>query len=186
VDKKIYNSLIEGASFNVRMWQKIVGILLVSNLLLALVLVMRDRSEKTIVVPAGLKKEFWVQGSEVSPSYLEQMSNYFLQLLLTYNKQNVLEQFKMVLHHVDPEKYAPLKSMFYIDAERVKKNELGSVFYPMKIKVNGMKVEVEGEHLGILGEKIVHRKIRIYQMNFNYKNGVLQIESYEEVGKEKE
>lgn len=186
MDKKIYNSLIENSSFNVKTWQRISGGLLISNLLLVTFLVFSDRSQKIIVVPPELKGEVWIKGNEVSPMYVEQMANYFFQLLLTYNKQNISEQYQSILHYVTPLKYGDMKSFLLADIDRVKRNELASVFYPMSIKVNGMRAEMEGEHLGIVGEKIITRKLKKYQMVFSYKNGGLKIESYSEINKQEE
>ncbi|MBF0367374.1 MAG: hypothetical protein HQK50_17495 [Oligoflexia bacterium] len=181
MDRKIYNSLVENASFNIKLWQRIAGVLLVSNLLLVIYLVSSDHTEKTVLVPLGLKEAVWVKGKEVSPLYVEQMAQYFFQLLLTYNKQNVLSQYNGFLHYVRPEKYGALKALLMSDVDRIARNDLGSAFYSMKLKVNGMKAEVEGEQVGIVGDKVVSRKMSKYQMEFSYRDGHFSIEAYAEV-----
>ncbi|MBF0208379.1 MAG: type IV conjugative transfer system protein TraE [Oligoflexia bacterium] len=182
MDKKIYSSLIENATLNVRTWQRVTACVLISNLILVIYLVSADRSEKTIVVPPGLKEEFWIKGNEVSPLYIEQMAKYFFQLLLTYNKKNVQGQYNDFLHYMRPEKYGAMKAVLMSDVDRITRNELGSAFYPMKSTVSKMRAEVEGEQVGIVGDKVVSRKIKKYFMLFNYQNGNLTIEAYSEVG----
>lgn len=186
MDNKIYNSLIENASFNLKTWQRISIVMLISNLFLVFYLGLADRSQKTIVVPTGFSEEFWVKGSEVSPIYIEQMAKYFFQLLLTYNKQNVSSQYLNFLHYVRPEKYGATKGFLMADIERITRNEIASAFYPLKLTISNMRAEVEGEQVGMVGDKIVSRKIKKYTMGFSYKNGILSIEEYAELNQEKE
>lgn len=166
---------------NIRTWIKISTILLITNFFLVIFLINLNTREKTIVVPSDFKKEFWIQGDQVSPLYVEQMSNYFFQLLLTYNKQNVLNQYKTILHYVEPARYGKMQSFLLSDADRIQRNELGSVFYPMGIKVSGMMAEMDGEHLGLVGSQIISRKMKKFRMILNYMNGQLNINSFEEI-----
>jgi conjugal transfer pilus assembly protein TraE len=180
VDRKIYNSLIENSTYSIKTWMKISMILLMTNLLLIIFLLMMNNRENIIVVPANFKKQFSVQGQNVSPAYIEQMTFYFSSLLLNYNKHNVEEQFNMMLQYFSPEVYLKMRNLLSLDQERIIQDDVGSVFYPMSVKVKGLDSEIDGEQLGIIGTKIVKRELRKYKMKFNMDGGTLKIESFQE------
>ena len=156
--KEKYLSSLVSANYKTAVWMIAAGVLLASNLLLTVFLFTMDLSEKTIIVPPELDKPFSIQGETVSAAYIEQMAKYFIQLLLTYHSDNVSAQYEMVLHHVDPRVYSELKAQLSAQAERIHRNEIGSVFYLMGVQIAQKKATLTGELVGMVGKKIVSRK----------------------------
>ncbi len=185
MDKAIYNSQLANSNYHKNKWMLSAIAMAISNLLLVVMMVSIDKSEKTIIVPENMQKPFWVQGERFDPIYLEQLSNYFFQLLLTYNKSNAQYQFESLLRHVSFEYFAKLQALLLADVARIGRNEVSSVFYPMGIKIAGLKAVIEGQHLGMVGEQVVQKKMVTYSMQFKYQHGRIMIESFDvPIGKE--
>lgn len=181
MDSQKYKSALLNAIFNKYLWMLISLFLVVSNTLLSYFVITANTSEKTIVVPPSLDKAFWVEGNKVSPDYLEQMAKYFSQLLLTYHKENIAAQHDMVLRYTDSSVYGALRANLATDAERVVRNDMSSVFYQKGAHIKKNTVYIDGVLLGMMGKKVVSRVNKTYKIEFEYRNGSLNVISFSEV-----
>jgi len=181
VNSNKYKSAWLSAHYRSSVWMMVAAVLLVSNLLLSIFVLHADTSEKTIIVPPSLNKPFWIRGTQLSPDYIEQMAAYFSQLLLTYHPQNARSQFESVLRYTDPHTYNAMKAKLYADAQRITRNEISSVFYPMGIHISNTLATINGELVGMIGQQVVSRKQKYYGIQFDYRNGSLFVESFNEL-----
>ena len=55
---------------------------LIVNVILAFGLIVLDKKDRVVVLPAEITKSFWLDADGVSPEYLEQMGLFALQLAL--------------------------------------------------------------------------------------------------------
>lgn len=179
-----YKSSLKNANYRAWVWMLFAGGLLFSNVLLAIFVIKADTSEKTIITPPVIDQPFWVQGDEVSKEYIEQMARYFSQLLLTYHKANAARQFESVLQFADPTVYNQMKARLLAESERISRNDLGSVFYLMGIHIKKHTAIVNGELVGMIGQQVVSRKQKYYEISFNYRNGNLYVDRFSEVKKD--
>jgi conjugal transfer pilus assembly protein TraE len=186
VDKRKYSSAIHNANFKVSFMMLLASGMLVANIGLAYFVVTVDIAEKTIVVPTGFDKSFSIQGDQVSAEYIELMAKYFGQHLLTYHKQNIQSQFDTVLRSTDPSIYGSMKTRFAVDAERISRNDISSVFYLMSIHVNKNVAVLMGEQVVFVGSQLVDKKQKSYEIGFKYDNGKLTLASFNEVKKSAE
>lgn len=183
MNKDKYLSSLVSANYKTAVWMLAAGVLLAANLLLVVFLFTIDLSQQTIVVPPDLERPFSIHGETVSPAYIEQMAKYFSQLLLTYHIDNVTAQYDAVLHHVDPTVYADLKARLHAQAERIQRNLVGSVFYPMGIHIAKMNATITGELVGLIGKEIISRKQKYYELQFTYRNGTFYLVRFQELEK---
>lgn len=179
--KNNYVSAIVNSEYNKVFWMGVSGVLLISNVMLSSFVMTATTTEKTIVTPPVVTKAFWVKGDEISKEYIEQMADYFSQQLLTYQVDTAQSRFDTVLHFVDAQHYAEMKSRLGSDAERIKRNEMSSVFYSQGIHIKEKSAIITGELVGMVGEQIVSRAQKNYEIKFAYNNGALTIESFQEV-----
>ncbi len=168
MDKVKYASMAVNAGYRSVFWMIVAVVLLLLNLMLASFILTSDMSEKTIVVPAKIDEPFSVQGDQLSPSYVEQMARHFSHLLLTYHKQNAQYQFDTVLRYTDPAFYNDMKTRFAMDVERIRRNDIRSVFHPMKIHVKENTAMITGELNGFVGGHLVNTHVKTYELRFNY------------------
>ena len=130
-----------------------------------------NKNEKTIVVPSGFDKPFTVRGSEYSNEYKEQMAKYVMQLLLTFQPNNVKYQFNEVLRYVHPNAYAALRTKLATEAEKIVTDGSSSVFYITNITTDGNTVNVKGEVVGSIGDQIVTRQVSEFKIEISTTNG---------------
>ena len=145
--------------------------------------------EKTILLPKKLDRKVVFKGNDhVSDSYLEMMTNYFTSKLLTYNKSNASYQFSEVLRYVEPSIYPILKIKFDKDIERIKRDDVGNVFYPLKIHISKQKkakyiAKITGEERSYVGtqqvKKLKKDRVVTYKFTYRYKSGIFSLMGYE-------
>lgn len=181
MDKAKYASALISANYKSGLWMIIAGLMLFSNVCLAVFVLTADTSEKTIVVPPDLEKPFSVKGDELSSEYIEQMTRYFSQLLLTYQPQNANAQFGSVLRFTSPSIYGELKARFDLDEERINRNSISSVFYLKSINIKKNVALIEGEQLAIVGSRLVSNKQKKYRLEYTYNSGRFYLSAFNEM-----
>ena len=72
-------------------------------LLIIMGLCLLFRSEKVIVLPPEVRREFWVEGNRFSPEYLEEMAVYFLHLALDVNQTTLPCNIDVLSRYADVE-----------------------------------------------------------------------------------
>ena len=178
--KTEYQSQLAGAISKRDSWKYVAIGLLLSNVLLAWFVFTADLKEKTIVTPVGFSKSFWVHGDKVDPRYLEEMGDMFAGWLKNYHSDNVTHQFEQVLKYSDPRVHAEMKAWLDSEAQRVKRNELASIFYPLGININGHQVDIKARILGMVGSQVVTDKIQVLRLAFKYVGGRLIISGFQD------
>ena len=73
-----------------KIMQVILCIALLTNVLLAAVLLTMDRTVRTLFVPPEITKSFWVDGRKLSPEYLEQMGDWVVYNFATVTPSSCL------------------------------------------------------------------------------------------------
>ena len=183
MDKKKYGSSMLNASITKKVWMLIAVGMIASNLLLAIFVVTADTSEKTVVQPFNITREYWIKGDKVSASYLEQVTETMGQRLLTYQKRTARNQFDRVLEYAHPSVYSTMSARFKLDADRISRNDIGSVWHPHGVHTVGEVVYVTGEQQGFVGAQLVSKGQRIYSFTYGYENGVLHFYGHDEIKK---
>jgi type IV conjugative transfer system protein TraE len=85
------------------------------------------------VVPAYQQQSFWLDQSNVSKEYLEQMSLFFVEYLLNLTADSIAYQRDIILKHVVPSYYAELKKRFLEEETRYRQEYLATNIKPMHI-----------------------------------------------------
>jgi len=176
-----YRSLLTETFRRRNLWMGMALVLAVANLILSYWVLHTDVREKTIIVPPGFEKPFWVHGDEVSPGYLEQMAVYFTGLALTYNPDNIRHQVGEFLRYADPESYGALAARLEGDADKIQRNRLASVFYPQEVKLQGSQALLTGQLTTLVGNKQTEQRQARFLIKFSYRDGRLFVAQFKEV-----
>ncbi len=159
----------------------LIACLLVLSLSLAAFLF--KKVDRVIVIPAVLEKEFWVEGSAVSPTYLEQMGCFVGDLLLTRAPASADMQLTILMRHTDPS-FAPiLGGKLAAELVKLRKDNASYVFYRTKVVVEPYEKSVllEGERTLFLGDKVLSKKIESYRLRFTNYGGQLLLSGIERI-----
>ncbi len=152
-------------------------------LLLALILsaLLFRKTERVIVIPATLEKEFWVEGLAVSPTYLEQMGCFVGDLLLTRSPASADMQLTILMRQVDPAFASILSSKLASELDKLKKDNASYVFFRTKVIVSPQNnsVILEGDRTLLLGDKALSTVRESYRLGFTNFGGRLLLASIE-------
>ena len=73
---------------------------LIVNVILAIGLIVLDKKDRVVVLPAEITKSFWLDADGVSPEYLEQMGLFALQLALNNSPETFEHNQRKLLQYV--------------------------------------------------------------------------------------
>lgn len=164
--------------------RELVILALVGCLLLALILAVKNAGrERTIVSPPVVRDTFWVDSSDADPKYLQEMSTYFVLLTNNISPSNVEYQNKLFLNYVNPNQQGALSAQLMEQAQRVKRNQLVTMFYIKGFKIDSYanKVVINGQLDTLIGDKLISSMDKYYRLGYQLINGKLYINEYGEV-----
>lgn len=138
----------------------------ISQLLSLVLLFWKD--DRTIFVPPVLHKPFSIHGSSYSASYYEQMGLFLANLLLSKTADTAHQQHELLFKYVDPELLGVFKRDLVDEAETLKKDTAGYVFYPTETKVNlgNHSVLIKGERHTYVGAQRIDVSKEAYRLVF--------------------
>jgi conjugal transfer pilus assembly protein TraE len=164
--------------------RELVILALVGCLLLALILAVKNAGrERTIVSPPVVRDTFWVDSNDADPKYLQEMSTYFVLLTNNISPSNVEYQNKLFLNYVNPNQQGALSAQLMEQAQRVKRNQLVTMFYIKGFKIDSYanKVVINGQLDTLIGDKLISSMDKYYRLGYQLINGKLYINEYGEV-----
>ena len=153
-------------------------ILLAISQLISIICLMQ-KSVRVVVVPGLVSNSFWVDEKKVSPTYLEQVSVFLANVLLTKSPATAIEQRHIILRHVLPEFFGKLQRDLVIEEEKMIKDNISYVFYPVSVKLNprSLKAFIIGDKVAFVGSKIVQKEREEYHFSFVCRGGRLFLKS---------
>lgn len=93
---------------------------LIVNLILAFGLIVLDKKDRVVVLPAEITKSFWLDANGVSPEYLEQMGLFALQLALNNSPETFEHNQRKLLQYVSPERRGATEVFLTAQGRRMK------------------------------------------------------------------
>ena len=80
-----------------KVFQLILAVSLLVNILLAATLLTMDRTVRTILTPPEINKTFWVDGRSLGPEYLEQMGVWVIQQFATVTPSSIIGETRGII-----------------------------------------------------------------------------------------
>jgi conjugal transfer pilus assembly protein TraE len=144
------------------------------------------KSERIIITPPVLEKEFWVDAHRVSPSYMEQFSIYLASIMLTKSEHSAEAQRKAVMRHVAVDVAEKINSRLLLEEKKLKDEKASFVFFPVDVQVdvNTLKAVLTGDRTTYLSGQAVSTKRETYELAFSCKGArlLLTAMTYKGVG----
>ena len=150
-------------------------------LILSLLLAVSNMNrERTVITPPVVRDTFWIDSSDASDQYLQEMATYFVLLTSNVSPSNVEYQNKLFLNYVNPAEQGSLKQSLDKQAQRIKRNNITTMFYITGFKINSEanKVIVMGQMNSLIGDKLVSNKGQAFRVSFKIINGKLYIDEF--------
>jgi conjugal transfer pilus assembly protein TraE len=175
MDVKTYNKSISGLVFQRNLFAFL--LLLQGAALVITLSLLLTKHERIIVAPPQIEKEFWVEGTRVSPTYLEQHGSFLSQLLLSKSPQSAAMQNRIVMRYVDASFAQQFSAELTQEEKKMASDNLSYTFFPSNYHVfpERLQVEIDGERLVYLDGKQLAREPKRYQLSFGYSGGMLKL-----------
>lgn len=137
----------------------------------------------TTFVPPNAKQSFWVSHDKVSPSALEEMALYVVQLSENYTPKNIDYKHNSLLERVDPEFYAALKTQLSEKADYVKRNDISNLFHETGVSIDERQglVHVNGLVTTSVGKDAKPPVPVTIAIRFGNKAGYISVKSIKDV-----
>lgn len=164
--------------------RELVIIILTLCLFMALYVAAKNATrERTIITPPEIRNTFWIDSNDASPEYLQEMSTYFVLLVNNISPSNVDYQKKLFLNKVNPAQQGQLSMVLDKQAQRIKRNNLITMFYIKGFKIDSQanKVIVTGQLDSLVGDTMVSSKEKVYRIGYQIIDGKLYVNEYGEV-----
>jgi conjugal transfer pilus assembly protein TraE len=163
------NSLLVQRNFLVGLTTLLaIGLILASSFLFF-------KTERIIVVPSVIEKEFWVDSNAVSATYLEQFGLFLSGLLLNKSAHSADLHRTVLCRHTEPSYLAILKQRLIEEEETLKKQNASYVFYLNNIFVDPelLTVTLLGDRQFFIAGQQTSSENSGYTLHFTYKGARL-------------
>jgi type IV conjugative transfer system protein TraE len=152
--------------------------------LLALSILMDDKQVQTIVTPPEITTEFSVKGDSVSEQWMMMMADRLAYLNLSVTPENVNRNNALFLSYVHPRYYGELKKEFDLQAERVRREQISTFFYPVefRFKLKAKRVAITGDLHTMIAGRYVDSSRNTYEMAFETVEATNQLNDTDQKG----
>lgn len=180
--KEFYGQFIEKTLYQKNTYSLLCLILTMVILLLSCFLFFKK--ERTVIIPAVVEKEFWVEEGKVSPTYLEQFSLFLGQQILGKNAQSAPIQRQIILRHVSFDSYNMFRQKLIEEEKNLKEQNISYVFFPLEVEVvpKKLKAVLKGDTVTYVGPNRTTTKQDIFELNFTYQGGRLLLKEIKSIG----
>lgn len=133
------------------------------------------KTERIVVVPPVIEKEFWVDSQAISATYLEQFGLFLGGLLLNKSSHSADLQRVVLCRHTEPSYLAILKQKLVEEEEKLKKQNASYVFYLNNVFVNPdlLTVTLLGDRQFFIAGQQTSSENCGYTLQFTYKGARL-------------
>jgi conjugal transfer pilus assembly protein TraE len=133
------------------------------------------RSDKIIILPPEVRREFWAKGNRFSPEYLEEQAVYMLHLALDVNQVRYPYNMEILMRYADVNTCSYLREKFEKHYKTLKTNDASTRFDIKEVKVypDRNKVYVTGSMNNFVGSKPINSRAEIYEVEFKTFRGRL-------------
>jgi len=156
-----------------------VGLLsLLGNVILAGCIFFNEK--QTYIIPAHFNKELLLSNKRLSVSYLEEMTVFYLDLLLGLNEGNISYNSSLILRHIHPDFYNQISEFLYQEKKRYKEYRLSTHFKLTNLNIddNTLVAEASGMLISYFGNTGKSTDFVKYRIEYDYSAGVLTIRNF--------
>ncbi len=151
---------------------------LLGNIILASCVLSNER--QTYIIPAHFNKEMLLSNKRLSVSYLEEMSVFYLELLLGLNESNIDYKSSLVLRYIHPSFYKQISQFLEEEKKRYKEYRLSTYFKLTKLNIDdkNLVAEASGVLISYYGNSGKSHDQVSYRIEYDYSAGVLTIKNF--------
>ncbi len=175
-------SILASKQKNLLLQRNILGgislLTLLGNVILASCIFFNEK--QTYIIPAHFNKELLLSNKRLSVSYLEEMTVFYLDLLLGINEGNIGYNSSLILRHIHPDFYNQISEFLYQEKKRYKEFRLSTHFKLTSLKIDdtNLVAEASGILISYFGNTGKSSDAVNYKIEYDYSAGVLTIKNF--------
>jgi conjugal transfer pilus assembly protein TraE len=164
-------------------WQAILGASILLNVLLAIGLVMADRTHRETLVPPEIHKTFWIEDKKASGSYIEMMGLFILRNALDVTTASADYQMRQILRYTSPNAYGVLEKYLTAQNKRMARDNIATSFAVTGVAVDEPRqsARYSGILRTMLSDKTVAEVQKTYEVVFALNNGRIYLTELREL-----
>lgn len=147
-------------------------------------LVHQNRKVRTVIIPAFVDRQFYVEGDKASPEYIEMMTEYAVNVVTNYTPETIEKRTQDFLRFIAPDYYNQVATSFGSLIAEAKNYSISQSFIPHRITQQDNTLTVEGLIKRYAQDKLILSGGVIYSITYRINNGRYEIISYEKVEKQ--
>lgn len=157
--------------------------LLLCNAILGVLLWHQSDQRDIILVPSTLHRTARITQQGVDSGYLDAMAMMLINERLNITPKNVQGSNQALLQFIDPQYYAAFKRQLAVEANTIINGKIASSFYVnhLKADANALSVIVQGQLKRWVGERLIGREQKRYQLTFSKHSDLLLLTSFKEI-----
>ena len=130
-----------------------------------------------------MNKEMWVSNKTASREYLERTTLIVASIALNVTADNVDFQQELLLRYADPSYYTKLKPELLLVADKIKKDHVTTVFFPIDMKIDCKHNEaiIIGDLKTYVGDTMLPTRRVSYRFVYRFNAFTSLITLFEEV-----
>ena len=158
-------------SYRTALMTRNVAVVLLCLCVLAIVLLaaaVREREDKTLLLPPYGPEKYELSARSAGASYLEDMTVGILNALLTMTPETTDFGRRVLLRVADPRLRGALEARWSKVVGEVRKRKITTAFYPRTLRadVDAQAVVVRGDFVTFLGESFSAAEPRTYRLTY--------------------
>ncbi|HRO57549.1 MAG TPA: type IV conjugative transfer system protein TraE [Burkholderiaceae bacterium] len=141
-------------------------------------------NERTYFVPPHISKAFWMQGTQASPEYYEQMAGFVAWLILDVSPGSIAWKRNSLMAWVHPDHSGRMKIKMDLEEERLRKNNASTSFEILQSSVDAkaQTVMLTGQlRRQVNGVDVGAAIPRSYMAEFLHTGGRVHLKWFDEV-----
>lgn len=152
---------------------------LIVNVILAIGLIVLDKKDRVVVLPAEITKSFWLDADGVSPEYLEQIGLFALQLALNNSPETFEHNQRKLLQYVSPEQRGATEVFLTAQGRRMKSANASVHMLPeavetrastMQVSVLRQRSPVHRRQTHFHAEEVLDREVHLQKLSSLVRN----------------
>jgi conjugal transfer pilus assembly protein TraE len=165
---------------NVRLYLLVVA-LAAALIVESVVVVYSASSQRTVITPPYIDRQFYVAGDSASPEYIQMMSRYAIELVTNYTPDTAKPRIDEFMRFIAPSQYNAVYPELAVIAKEAKDNTISQYFIPQRIVLQGNRVTAKGMLTRYVQDKQTYSAQAEYSLVFGINSGRFEIESYQKV-----
>lgn len=151
---------------------------LIGNIILGVCILNFER--QVYIIPPHFNKEMLLSNKRLSVSYLEEMSVFYLDILLGLSEGNINYNSALILRHIHPNFYKQISSFLEQEKKRYEEYKLSTHFKLTNLKIDDVNLIAEASgvltsYYGSSGKSSDQVK---YRIEYDYSAGILTIKNF--------